>query len=201
MTRVPLLDRVQGELRRRTGPRPKLLDYLRDEELRELRAALRAAHEGSPLDAELVSGLERRARVRHKIGLRLTVPGDPSFRPDPAVYWPCPVLMTGETYCDCGLRALDERRIATRQGLMHYARQFHNKRHPSVKPEPEWRPPPRLARVLPFRSRKPREESVAPEEPEQLDPALQSRAPLESIEQLATRIGVALMPTPPEEDR
>jgi len=174
-----------------------LLAYLRDDEVKALRAAL-----SEPLDAALVGRLERRARIRRRIGL---VPFFDRNRPGlGARDYPC-VKGHGPDYCSCLDEALDSgKRIATLGGLQYQASLFHNRRHPPQKPEPQWRPEP--ATVLPFSKRKPAAEPSVPDDPFRLDPvpdpvldpALEQRAPLETLEQLAERLRVPLYPQPPE---
>jgi len=197
---TPLLDRVQGELRRRASP-PPLLGFLREDEIETLLdEAL-----GEPVDVEVVRRIEHRARTRQRIGLppffdRTAEPR--RLRRHPTEY-PC-VRGHGADYCWCVDEALDAgRKISTLKGLRHQASLFHNRRHPPQQPEPE---PRRLASVIPFRKRKPAAEPLVPDDPFRvnpvrdpgLDPVFEQRAPLETIEQVAARLGVALYPQPPE---
>lgn len=200
---TPLLDRVRVEMRRRAAPLSPgqlLLGYLREDELELLRRALHA----DPIDGRTLRLMEQRARLRQKIGFgpifdRNAAPGT---RQD--YRWQrCCVMGYGSDYCACLDEALDSgRRIATVKGLEHQARLSHAKRHPPPKPEPQWEPSPRrLATVLPFRTRKPPPQRSVPDEPSPLDPALEARAPLETVEELSWRIGVPLMPVPGKEER
>jgi hypothetical protein len=201
-----LLDRVRREMWRRSEPRPEFLDFLRREELREVRSTLLATTRGDPLDTTLLARMERRARVRRRLGLRLRDPNDSSFKPDPWGERPC----AHPTYhdCDCTLVALDTRRISTRKGLEHHTQLIHTRRYPPTKPEqPERRP---LAKVFAFRRPEPPEEPLVRDDPLRLNPvcepapldrALQARlesGPLETIEELSRRLGVPLYPQPPE---
>src|SRR5689334_22359645 len=129
---TPLLDRVRQEMHRRSEPRPELVDFLRRDELRKVRDALLAATRGEPLDTALLARMERRARVRRKLGLRLRDQNDPSFKPDRWAERPC----AHPTYHDCACtdEALDTRRISTRRGLEHHTRLIHARRYPPPKP-------------------------------------------------------------------
>ena len=94
------------------------------------------------------------------------------------------------------------KRIRTVKGLRYQAGLIHARRHPPARPEePQPRP---LARVLPFRRKPPPQPLlpvvVAPDDTP-LDPALQARVPLGSVEELAARIHVPLMPVPSKEER
>jgi hypothetical protein len=185
---MSLLDRVKAELERRREPPTELqvaLQYLRTDEIRTLRDAV----EEQPLDTEMVAKMERRARIRQKLGLRVFDRNDPTFVPDAWAIRPCNAPAHGD--CRCTDQALDTRRIGTRLGLEYHARQIHAKLHPPVivsdqapDESPEWAAR-RLADVLPFRRRK--EAPPAPMEPEspELDPMLAERVPLESLGQLA----------------
>jgi hypothetical protein len=209
---VSLLQKARAELRRRSTPPTEtemLLDHLRREEMRELRDALAS----KPPNYETVRRMEHRARIRLKLGLRVSDRSDPTFRPDGWALRPCSAPAHGG--CDCTLRALDTRRIATRLGLEYHTRRIHSRLHPPVVVSdeslsgPDARRKPRVAAVLPFRRREPPEEPVRDDplrlnpvrEPPPLDPALQARlesGPLETVEELSRRLGVPLYPTPPE---
>jgi hypothetical protein len=219
---TPLLDRVRGELQRRAAP-PSSVEviawFLTLPELREARDALRAAVRGEPLDRQLLARLERRAVLRRRIGW---LPGGPNERHDrlehrawwePKYDW----CLDGIGGCSCLPRTLDTtRRLATRRGLEFHARRHHDRYlretqpsvfDPNYRPEPDRLPqgqpqPVRLGALIPFRKREPHTEPLVlnerADEPGALDPALEARAPLETLEQLAERLHVPLYPQPPD---
>ena len=212
---MTLLDRARAELRRRAAPPRQPLAYLRRDELLELRAAL----VGGPVDYATVARFEKRVAIRRRIGL------PPFFDPtaEPGERYTKHDLMrdsclrTGAWRGDCGCidEALDSgRHIATERGLRYHAANIHERRNQPVVASPEPQEEPEraarrpLARVLLFRRRKdaPSAPTEAPPAPTKrdspvLDPALTARVPLETVEELARRIGVPLMPVVSEEDR
>ncbi len=76
---------------------------------------------------------------------------------------------------------------------------------PTIEQKPERHAARSVAKVLPFlrRPQRPAAEPVVSIEPKRqsLDPALELREPMETVEELARRIGVQLMPKQGEEDR
>ena len=211
---MTLLERARRELARRSTPptqAQQLVWFLCSDELRDLRAALDA----DPIDFETVARLEVRSAIRRRIGwLPQEAPKERLDRDTSLWQLKYDWCLHGIGGCQCLSQALDSgRRISSRRGVEHHARMHHERWQretqpdvfgPKIEPKPERHAVQSLAKVLPFLRRPQRPaEPVVSIEPKRhlLDPALELREPLETVEELARRIGVPLMPKQGEEDR